>query len=369
MSLTGMPFFALTIALAVVAVIGMVALWNRIPGPAATRVAARLGMTLVSQAAAVIMVLVYVNNSMGPFYDSWGDLFGSNATVQLTGGTGQGGGTTTGGQPGKGGQAGQKLSFTTYEKNVLKTSAVGPESRIKGDMYVWLPPQYNDPEYAHVNFPVVELLPGTPGTPQTWFGTMRAKEEMQKLMGEGKAKPMILVAATLNMFGGGNDSGCVNLPGSYQTATWLAKDVPSLIKQNFRAAPTAKNWAIMGYSAGGYCSANLTVQYPQSFHAGVMMSGYNAPNAGIVTKNPKLAAANNPYLLLKHAKTQPDIVLLAAGSLADSDTVYAARSLVGALKNPGNSKVMVLDRGGHTTALFEKMMPDSLIWISQQIAT
>jgi len=367
MSLTGMPFFALTIALAVVSVIALIALWNRIPGPAAARAATRVTMTVFSQAAAVLMVLVYVNNSMGPFYDTWGDLFGSDATVQLTGATNQIGSGGGSGRQGKGATA-EKLSFTTYEPGVLKTVAVGPGSHIKGDMYVWLPPQYNQPQYAHTDFPVVELLPGTPGTPQTWFGTMKVNEEMQKLMGEGKAKPMILVAATLNMFGGGNDSGCANLPGSYQTATWLAKDVPSLIKGNFRASADPGHWAIMGYSAGGYCSANLTVQYPESFHAGVMMSGYNAPNAPIVTKDPGLAAANNPYLLLKHAKTQPDIVLLGAGSLADSDTVYAAQSLIGALRHPGNSKVMVLSHGGHTTELFERMMPDSLIWISQQIA-
>ncbi|MBC3842844.1 esterase family protein [Streptacidiphilus sp. 4-A2] len=148
---------------------------------------------------------------------------------------------------------------------------------------------------------------------------------------------MILVSATLNMFGGGNDSGCANLPGSYQTATWLAKDVPTLIKSNFRAATTAAHWAIMGYSAGGYCSANLTVQYPTTFHAAVTMSGYNAPDAAIVLKDPALAAANNPYLLLKQAKQQPDVVLLAAGSLQDPGTVPDARALVGALRHPARA--------------------------------
>jgi len=369
MSLTGTPFFAITIALVLLAVVGMTMFWNRIPGPAALRVGARVGLTLFSQAAAVLMVLVYVNNSMGPFYDSWGDLFGDNATVQLTGGNGQTGGTGTTGTGAGAGNAAQaeKLTFTTYTTGVLKTKAVGPQSRIKGSLYVWLPPQYNQPQYAHTDFPVVELLPGTPGTPQAWFGTMKANAELQKLMGEGKAKPMILVSATLNMFGGGNDSGCANLPGSYQTATWLAKDVPDLVRKNFRAAGASAHWAIMGYSAGGYCAANLTVQYPGSFHAAVSMSGYNAPDAAVVLRDPALTAANNPYLLLKKAKQQPDIVLLAAGSLQDPGTVPDARALIGALRHPGPSKVMVLDRGDHTTAVFQTMLPQSLVWLSQQI--
>ena len=366
MSLTGMPFFVSSVALVVLAVIGMAALWNRIPGPSAVRVGGRIGLTLFSQAAAVLMVLVYVNNSMGPFYDSWGDLFGDNATVQLTGG-----GTAVAGRPGSGSgtiaATPEKLSFTSYTAGVLKTKAVGPQSRIKGSLYVWLPPQYDQPQYAHTDFPVVELLPGTPGTPQAWFGTMKANAELLKLMGEGKAKPMILVAATLNMFGGGNDSGCANLPGSYQTATWLAKDVPSLVKRNFRAAPGAAHWAIMGYSAGGYCAANLTVQYPGSFHAAVTMSGYNAPDAAIVTRDPALAAANNPYLRLRSARQQPDIVLLAAGSKQDPGTVPDARALVGALRHPGPSRVMVLDKGDHSTAVFQTMLPESMVWLSQQI--
>ena len=363
MSLTGLPFFVATIALMVLAVVGLFAVWNRIPGPPAARALGRIGITLFSQAAAVLMVLVYVNNSMGPFYDSWGSLFGNDATVQLTGSTAAGGAPVAGIAA-----APEKLTFTSYSKGVLKTKAVGPQSGITGSLYVWLPPQYSEPQYAHTSFPVVELLPGTPGTPQAWFGTMKANNELQKLMGEGKAKPMILVSATLNMFGGGNDSGCANLPGSYQTATWLAKDVPALVKKNFRAATEARQWAIMGYSAGGYCSANLTVQYPGSFHAAVTMSGYNTPDAAIVTRNPALAAANNPYLLLKNAKQQPDIVLLAAGSLQDPGTVPDARALVGVLHHPGPSKVMVLDKGDHTTAVFQTMLPESLIWLSQQIA-
>ena len=154
MSLTGAPFFVLTIAVVVLAIIGMAAFWNRIPGPTPVRIGGRVGLTLFSQAAAVLMVLVYVNNSMGPFYDSWGDLFGDNATVQLTGGngaTGTGGatGATAGGPPPV-----EKLSFTTYTTGVLKTKAVGPGSRIKGSLYVWLPPQYSQPQYeigrAHV---------------------------------------------------------------------------------------------------------------------------------------------------------------------------------------------------------------------------
>ncbi|MEY9962932.1 enterochelin esterase-like enzyme [Streptacidiphilus sp. MAP12-16] len=367
MSLTGTPFFFLTIALVVLAVAAMVAIWNRIPGPTPARVAARVGLTVFSQVAAVLMVLVYVNNSMGPFYDTWGSLFGQNADVQVTA-TGSKNAGSGDGSPSATGVSAQKLNFTKYNDDVLQANAVGPESHIKGDMYVWLPPQYNDPAFAHTNFPVAELLPGTPGSPKTWFGSMHADKAMIKLMGEGKVKPMILVSAKLNMFGGSKDSGCVNLPGGFQTATWLAKDVPTLMRQNFRVADDPKKWAILGYSAGGYCAANLTVQYPQSFSAGVSMSGYNAPDAAVVVKDPKLAAANNPLLLLQKARPQPDIQLLMEGTLQDGSTVADAKAMLRALHNPRNSQLLTLSKGDHTTETFITEMTPSLIWASQQIA-
>jgi enterochelin esterase-like enzyme len=362
MSLTGMPFFVLTIALVVLTVVALVLVWNRIPGPTPARIAARVGLTVFSQVAAVLMVLVYVNNSMGPFYDSWGSLVGANAEVQLTPTSGDGGVGHTAIGAGTG-----KLTFTKYNDGVLQTSAVGPDSGIKGKLFVWLPPQYNDPAYAHTTFPVLELLPGTPGVPQSWFGTMKADRAMARLMGEGRAKPMILVSARMNMFGGTKDSGCADLPGSYRTATWLGRDVPRLVKQNLRASADARNWAIMGYSAGGYCAANIAVKYPETFHAAVSMSGYNAPIASVVARDPELTAENNPLLQLRREAVQPELVLMAIGSKQDAGTVTDANELVAALHRPGTSQVLVLSKGQHDTGTFITEMTPGLVWASQQI--
>ncbi|MFD0329250.1 hypothetical protein ACFQZC_16415 [Streptacidiphilus monticola] len=158
MSLTGTPFFLLTIAVLVLTTALMVWAWNRVPGPTAARYAARTGLTLLSQLAAVAVVLVWLNNSMGPFYESWGDLLGSETAVQLNTNAGHGGGTdsTSGRHPD------QRLDFHTYSAGVYRTVALGERSGIKGSLYIWLPPQYHDPAWAGVRFPVVELLPGTP---------------------------------------------------------------------------------------------------------------------------------------------------------------------------------------------------------------
>jgi enterochelin esterase-like enzyme len=362
-SLTGTPFFTLTVAVLVLATALLVLVWNRIPGPRPVRYAGRLGATVFSQITAVVVALVYINNTMGPFYDTWQDLLGGggNSPVTSSAALGHPAGAV-------GSEEFEKLSFTTFKPGVLRAEAVGPASRIKGSLYVWLPPQYHQAAYAHTAFPIVELLPGTPGSPQTWFASMNAAQQLTRLIDKGKARPMILVAATLNVLGGNTDAGCADIPGVAQTATWLAKDVPTLIKQNFRTATSARQWAVMGYSAGAYCAVNLTVHHPEAFRAAVSMSGYNAPLSKLVTRTPALAQYNNPYLFLREDKQQPDIALLMAGSLQDPGTVPAAKALFSVLRHPGRSALLTDASGGHTTALWRSMLPDAFIWISQEVS-
>jgi enterochelin esterase-like enzyme len=362
MSLTGTSFFALAVILVLAVPAVMVLTWNRVPGPGPVRIAARVGMTVLSQAAAVLVVLVWVNNSYG-LYDNWGDLLGSgNTQVHMDSGSH----LSATGALGSGGEGSVRpLTFANFKPDVLTATATGARSHITGDIYVWLPPQYNQAAYRHTRFPVVELLPGYPGTPRAWFTAMDAQQELASLITAHKAKPMILVAAKMNVLGH-NDPGCANIPGGSQTATWLGQDVPGLVKKDFRADTAAKDWAVMGYSAGAYCAVNLTVHYPRTFHSAVSLSGYNAPLASLVTHHPALARANNPYLVLRSEKHQPDIALLMAGSGQDGGTVYAARMMLGVLHHQGTSQLLTLTRGGHNFKVWREMLPASLSWISAE---
>jgi enterochelin esterase-like enzyme len=301
---------------------------------------------------------------MGPFYESWADLFGDSGQAQLS--------DPTGGKP-QPGSADQTavhhgtLRFRPFHGGAVQAEAVGPASQVRGSLYVWLPPQYQDPAYANTDFPVVELLSGFPGSPQTWFGSMAVGKEMTALMAQGKVQPMILVAPTLNVLGNTVDAGCADIPGVARTATWLARDVPALVAANFRTQRGARHWGVMGYSAGAYCAVNLAVHYPGVFHAAVSLSGYNAPSAGLVTRNPALARANNPYLVLRSARKQPDVALLMAGSLQDGDTVAAAKALLGVLRHPGASRLLTVAQGGHLVSVWHNWLPVALPWLSAQV--
>lgn len=377
--LTSTPFFAVTVAVLLGTTALMVWAWNRIPGPPAGRYAARAGLTLLSQLCAVVMVLVYVNNNMGPFYDSWSDLFGSTASAQVIGGhstSRSGGGTDTdGGRGGGGGSADATAataadrigSFHPYGSDVLHATVVGPRSGVRGNVYVWLPPQYRAAAYAHTRFPVVELLPGTPGLPQAWFRSMRVQKEMGTLMAQGKVAPMILVAADLNLLGT-RDDGCADLPGSVQTATWLADDVPTLVRHTFRAAASPRQWGIMGYSAGAYCAVNLTVQHPDVFRSAVSLSGYDDPESSLVLRDAALARQNSPELVLRGSVPQPPVAMLLGGSLQDKGTVPDAERLLAALApvNRAQSRLVEVAHGGHVPAVWRAMLPASLEWLTER---
>jgi enterochelin esterase-like enzyme len=359
MSLTSTAFFVLCVALVPIVVTGMLLAWNRVPGPPGVRIPARVGMVLLSQAAAVLAVLVWVNNTYG-LYESWSDLMGDNGQVQMNAGGPGVPGTPLG-------ATAARLKFTPAKGGALKTEATGPRSRITGTIEVWLPPQYDQPAYRDRKFPVIELLPGFPGSPGAWFGAMGAGHEMTALIQSHQVAPMILVAPKMNVLGR-VDPGCADVPGHSLTSTWLGQDVPALIAHNFRVLPGPKHWATMGYSAGAYCAVNLSLHHPGQFHAAVSLSGYNAPESRLVTQDPALERANNPYLELRDAKRQPDVVLLMAGSYQDSDTVFAANALLHVLHRPGPSRLMTIAKGGHNTAVWKEMEPAALTWISQQIA-
>src|SRR5919206_202969 len=62
--------------------------------------------------------------------------------------------------------------------------------------YAYLPPQYGDPQYAHRSFPVVELLDGYPGGPQSWLQSLMIAQNLDREIDAGRTVPMIAIMPT-----------------------------------------------------------------------------------------------------------------------------------------------------------------------------
>ncbi|WP_181797072.1 esterase family protein [Streptomyces sp. WELS2] len=371
MSLTGTPFLCTTIVLSVVALILPLTLWSRMRGPRPLRAAARVLMLLFAQGTAVTLVFVLVNNQNN-LYDDWADLLGTGNHVQQAADLGR---------DGTGGISVQRLPRVrqTFRPAggpgmraagpVRVTQLKGRVSGVNAEVYVWLPPQYDDPAYRHHEFPVVELLPGYPGSAKAWFGSLHAPEQLLPLMRDGRVAPFVLVAPRTNLLAG-VDTGCANIPGQVNADSWLSIDVPKMVEDNFRVQPAPRGWAVAGYSAGAHCAVKLAVAHPDRYRAAVSMSGYNDPigeRDSLAAQTPALRAANNPYLLLRAAATPPPVALYLSGQPGDG--YQAAMALESAAKAPTTVRVVFLPRsaGGHTMALWRPQVPTVFRWLTLQM--
>jgi len=225
--LTGGWFAGLLWAAAVGAVAGAVLLWSRVRGPRTVRAVARVGMIVLCQVTAVLVVMVGVNDQYG-FYASWDDLLGSANT---------GGGLATAG-PGPyphPAAPDYRATFHALSQGFRQATVRGWAAGTKGDVIVWLPPQYGAKEYAHTRFPVIEILHGIPGTPHSFLRGMRLGRIMRDEIAAGRAEPAILVLPTITP--DRVNTGCADVPGRSRVATWLTVDVVKSVTRNFRALP------------------------------------------------------------------------------------------------------------------------------------
>lgn len=364
MSLTGTSFLYTLIALAVVALALPLVLWSRLQGPRGLRTAARVLMLLFAQGTAVALVFVLVNNQNN-LYDNWADLLGTGDHVQQAANLGA---------DGTGGIALKRLprvkqKFTPLSDGVRETQLKGRVSGVNAEVYVWLPPQYGKPAYRHHKFPVVELLPGYPGSAKAWFGSLYAEKQLRPLMRDGRVAPFILVAPRTNLLAG-VDTGCANIPGTVNADSWLSVDVPKMVMDNFRAESGPAGWAVAGYSAGAHCAVKLAVAHPDRYRAAVSMSGYNDPigeRNSLAAQSPRLRMANNPYLLLREARTPPRIALYVSGQPGDGYEAGVALEQVA--KAPTTVHVVYIPKsaGGHNMALWRPQVVPTFIWLTEEM--
>jgi hypothetical protein len=371
MSLTGTPFLYTLIAVSVLAVALPLLLWSRMRGPRLLRVAARMLMLLFAQGTAVALVFVLVNNA-NSLYDTWGDLLGTGTHVEQAADLGA---------DGTGGIALDRLPKVRQQfeqadgpgmraaGGVRVTQLEGRVSGVNADVYVWLPPQYGERAYAHRSFPVVELLPGYPGSPKSWFGSLHVHEQLEPLMRSGKIAPFILVAPRTTLLPG-VDTGCANVPRVVNADSWLSIDVPKMVRDNFRAQPAPKGWAVAGYSAGAHCATKLAVAHPDRFRAAVSLSGYSDPigeRKSLAAKHPSLRRANNPLLLLREAVVPPAVALYLSGQ--PQDGYEAALALRKAAKAPTTVHVVYIPKsaGGHSMALWRPQVVPAFRWLTLQM--
>jgi dienelactone hydrolase len=367
MGLTSGIFLAATITAVVALPLATVLLWNRLRGPRPVRFAARFSLIGLCQGSAVLLAALLINNSF-QLYLSWSDLLGED------GGPGQIQAQSTVVQPPvvPGSlRADRALPNARLFHDFLGvpgvqvSTVVGPRSEITGSVYVWLPPQYSEAEYAHSEFPVVQLLSGYPGSPITWLEGMHAPLVLSREMAQSGVQPFILVAAAINV-DPPHDPDCSNIPGGPQVDTWLTQDVHSLVETSYRTRTDAKGWGLMGYSEGGLCASKLALQHSDEYAAAVSMSGDDHPDGDLLKPGTQAYQDNSPLWLLRNRPPVP-VALLLTGTLQDGATAAEADAMGQAAKSPTVVSRMIAPRGGHNVGVWTAAEPAGFKWLSQYL--
>ena len=367
MGLTSGIFLATAIMAAVVLPLGTVLFWNRLRGPKAVRFLTRFGLIGLCQGTAVLLAALLINNSF-QLYLSWSDLLGEDggpgqilAQLPVSEPTG-----AAGSRPADRDLPNAKLFHGFAGAAGVQVSTItGPQSKITGSVYVWLPPQYSEAEYAHSEFPVVQLLSGYPGTPVTWLEGMRAPQILSEEMAEHGVHPFILVAAAINV-DPPHDPDCSNIPGGPQVDTWLTQDVHNLIETSFRTRTDAKGWGLMGYSEGGLCASKLALQHSDEFAAAVSMSGDDHPDGDLLKSGTRAYNENSPLWLLQNRPPAP-VALLLTGTMQDGSTAAEALAMSAAAKHPTVVSRLIAPRGGHNMGVWTAAEPDGFQWLSHYL--
>ena len=167
---------------------------------------------------------------------------------------------------------------------VEKVSVNGPVSGIEArDTYVYLPPQYFDPDRGDERFPVLYFLHGAPGDSIDWIRGGWLDRTMDALLAKKAIVPFIVVMPDFNGGFRNRDTECEDVVGGPRAQTYLVTDVVHYVDANYRTIPGREARVVGGLSTGGYCALNLVLRHQDVFSGIVSHSGYDRPDHNLYT--------------------------------------------------------------------------------------
>lgn len=190
-----------------------------------------------------------------------------------------------------------KLTFqlkSFYSRSMGKTRPYG----------VILPPHYN--EDGDRRYPVIFLLHGGKGTPSSWIDIGLVKV-LQKLYQDGTLTPSIVILPD------GNDNRSSTplydpdyYDGPYgKVSTLIGKELPTLVKQRYRAVSNPHLWAIGGFSSGGWGALNIGLRHLDQFGVFFSHIGYFTDSSGF-RNSPQAFIKTLPATQLKSLRVYLD---------------------------------------------------------------
>ncbi|WP_328384916.1 esterase family protein [Streptomyces sp. NBC_00400] len=385
MGLTSRSLFYAVAAVAVVCVGLTLWLWPRFAGRGPRALLGRLGVIAATQLAVVAALGLAVNANF-QFYGSWRELLGLyDDAPAAVGKWGDAGTAGPAGDPSKGlVQAsgadgldkvhGLPKGEPSLVGKVESVRIVGKRTRAVDPAYVYLPPQYFQPQYARQRFPVVVALSGYPGGTFLLGQHLRLPQTAGRLIREGTMQPTVIVMLRPTI-APPRDTQCVDVPGGPQAETFFARDVPDALKSRYRVGHDPGGWGVMGYSSGGSCALQLAMRHDRTYTSAAALSPdykvSNDPTTGNLfgegRDRGRRRQEHDLMWRLRHLPA-PRVDVLVGTSRTGEKNYPAARAFLAAVRPPMKADSIVLAHGSHNFATWRRELPAALEWMSRSLS-
>ncbi|MGI5164826.1 alpha/beta hydrolase [Spirillospora sp. CA-253888] len=350
-------------------------LWPRLAGRGVVRAALRPVLLLGTQVVVVLTLLTGVN-SYYLFYGTWKDLLsaaGGKAQQKQQVRPPARADTAASSQvvrkvtpdlaPGRKGKGGPGVNGQVEHLEIR-----GVRTGIESEAYVYLPPQYFQPQYATRRLPVAVFIAGYPAADRlTWIDKGHLPEEALAMGGSGQIQPMIYVMMRPTVQDGW-DTECADVPGGPKVETFFAQDVPEAIAGTYRTPLSRKGWGLAGYSTGGFCATKLAMLHSDRFAAAASMAGHfhallDTTTRDLYSGSKEIRRNNNLIWRLKNLP-QPPVSVLVGSALVGEKTYPSAQKFMAAARPPLQVDKVLLPTGGHNFKTFRKYIPPTMKWLS-----
>ncbi|GAA3147856.1 alpha/beta hydrolase-fold protein [Streptomyces rameus] len=372
MGLTSNKVLVLAIVVAAALFIGTVWLWPRLARQSWRAVSGRVGLMLFTQVALFVSVGLAANQAFG-FYASWADLFGTETDTGVVVDHSVNGSTggplqvvSTSDVPGV------RATRPETGGQVQKVDIVGRTTHIGAPAYVYLPPEYFQPQYRKRTFPVAVVLTGYPGTAKSLVTKLNYPSTAQRMAKDGQMQPMILVMLRPTV-APPRDTECVDVPGGPQAETFFAKDLPDAVLSHYRGGKQPGSWGVIGDSTGGYCALKLAMHHPNVYTAGAGLSPYYKapidPTTGdLFHGDKKLRNRADLWWLLRH-EPAPDTSLLVTSSKVGEHNYNDTMKFIERVQATNRTRIssIILQSGGHNFNTWRREIPPTLQWMSGRL--
>jgi enterochelin esterase-like enzyme len=148
-----------------------------------------------------------------------------------------------------------------HKSEILENNPAGDQ--FIRELIVYLPPEYDE----NASYPAVYVLTGFGGRGKMLLNdsafTPNFAERMDKLINEGKIRPMIAVLPDCFTSFGGSQYINSTATGNYED--YLTKEIVPFVDQTFRTLKGKNSRAVMGKSSGGYGALIMALRHADIF--------------------------------------------------------------------------------------------------------